>query len=75
MVESLSHPLNDLERSITLAQIPGGMCPKAPLSPEDRRAQLLGDFERSLDAVAATDEELDHFYTTNYPDFLGVEAA
>ena len=35
----------------------------------------FGDFERSLDAVAATEEELDHFYTRNYEDFLGLNAA
>lgn len=34
----------------------------------------FGDFERSLDAVAATEEELDHFYTRNYEDFLGLNA-
>ena len=32
----------------------------------------FGDFERSLDAVAATDVELDHFYTRNYEQFLGL---
>ncbi|MEM1145700.1 MAG: amidohydrolase family protein [Pseudomonadota bacterium] len=35
----------------------------------------FGDFERSLDAVAATEEELDHFYTLNYRDYLGLSAA
>ncbi|MEM9620000.1 MAG: amidohydrolase family protein [Pseudomonadota bacterium] len=35
----------------------------------------FGDFERSLDKVAATPEELDHFYTRNYEDFLGLPAA
>ncbi len=35
----------------------------------------FGDFERSLDAVGATKEELDHFYTANYEDFLGLNAA
>lgn len=35
----------------------------------------FGDFERSLDAVAATEQELDHFYTKNYADYLGVDAA
>ncbi len=33
----------------------------------------FGDFERSLDAVAATEDELTHFYTKNYEDFLGLE--
>ena len=32
----------------------------------------FGDFERSLDAVAVTEEELDHFYTRNYEDYLGL---
>jgi predicted TIM-barrel fold metal-dependent hydrolase len=32
----------------------------------------FGDFERSLNAVNATEEELDHFYTKNYQDFLGL---
>ena len=32
----------------------------------------FGDFERSLDAVAATEEELDRFYTKNYEDYLGL---
>ncbi|HIG38978.1 MAG TPA: hypothetical protein EYQ14_00300 [Gammaproteobacteria bacterium] len=31
-----------------------------------------GYFERSLDAVGATEEELDHFYTKNYEDYLGL---
>ena len=35
----------------------------------------FGDFERSLDAVDATEEELDRFYTSNYEDYLGVNAA
>ena len=35
----------------------------------------FGDFERSLDAVEATEEELDHFYTRNYEDYLGLNAA
>lgn len=35
----------------------------------------FGDFERSLDAVAATEQELDHFYTTNYEGFLGLASA
>jgi predicted TIM-barrel fold metal-dependent hydrolase len=34
----------------------------------------FGDFERSLDAVDATDVELDHFYSHNYEDFLGLQA-
>ena len=32
----------------------------------------FGDFERSLNAVNATEEELDHFYTTNSQAFLGL---
>ncbi len=32
----------------------------------------FGDFERSLDAVDATPEELDHFYSRNYEDYLGL---
>jgi len=32
----------------------------------------FGDYERSLDAVAATPEELDRFYSKNYEDYLGV---
>ena len=35
----------------------------------------FGDFERSLDAVDATEAELDHFYTLNYRDYLGLSAA
>lgn len=31
-----------------------------------------GDFERSLDAVDATEEELNHFYSKNYEDYLGL---
>ena len=34
----------------------------------------FGDFERSLDAVNATEEELDCFYTKNYENFLGIAA-
>ncbi len=34
----------------------------------------FGDFERSLDAVDATEEELDRFYTHNYEDYLGLRA-
>ena len=34
----------------------------------------FGDFERSLDAVGATEEELDRFYTKNYEDYLGLRA-
>lgn len=34
----------------------------------------FGDFERSLDNVAATEEELDRFYTKNYEDYLGINA-
>ncbi len=30
----------------------------------------FGDFERSLDAVDATEEELDHFYTKNFGNFF-----
>jgi predicted TIM-barrel fold metal-dependent hydrolase len=32
----------------------------------------FGDYERSLDAVAATPQELDRFYSKNYEDYLGV---
>ena len=32
----------------------------------------FGDFERSLDAVSATSDELDHFYSKNYEDFLSL---
>jgi len=32
----------------------------------------FGDYERSLEAVGATDEELDHFYCKNYQAYLGV---
>ena len=35
----------------------------------------FGDFERSLDAVGATEEELDHFYTRNYEDYLGLRSS
>lgn len=35
----------------------------------------FGDFERSLDAVDATEQELDRFYTSNYEDYLGIDAA
>ena len=35
----------------------------------------FGDFERSLDAVQASEKELDHFYTLNYRDYLGLDAA
>ncbi len=35
----------------------------------------FGDFERSLDDVSATEEELDCFYTKNYEDYLGIQAA
>ncbi len=35
----------------------------------------FGDFERSLDAVQASDTELDHFYTRNFEDFLGLPAS
>jgi len=31
----------------------------------------FGDFERSLDAVQATPEELDNFYSKNFEDLLG----
>ena len=34
----------------------------------------FGDFERSLDAVTATEAELDRFYTRNYEDYLGLGA-
>ena len=32
----------------------------------------FGDFERSLDAVQATPEELDNFYSKNFEDLLGL---
>ena len=32
----------------------------------------FGDFERSLDAVNASPEQLDRFYSKNYEDYLGV---
>lgn len=32
----------------------------------------FGNFERSLDAVDATEEELDYFYSKNYEQFLGL---
>lgn len=32
----------------------------------------FGDFESSLDAVSATPEELDHFYSKNFEDYLGL---
>lgn len=32
----------------------------------------FGDFERSLNAVDATKEELDHFYTKNFEDLMGL---
>ncbi|MGB0266284.1 MAG: amidohydrolase family protein [Pseudomonadales bacterium] len=32
----------------------------------------FGAFERSLDAVNATGDELDHFYSKNYEDYLGL---
>ena len=32
----------------------------------------FGDYERSLDAVQATAEELDRFYSKNYEDYLGL---
>lgn len=35
----------------------------------------FGDYERSLDAVGATKEELDRFYSKNYEDYLGLAAA
>jgi len=35
----------------------------------------FGDFERSLDAVEATEVELDHFYTRNFENYLGLEAS
>ena len=34
----------------------------------------FGAFERSLDAVAATEDELDHFYTRNFESFMGISA-
>jgi hypothetical protein len=33
-----------------------------------------GDFERSLDAVDPTKEELDRFYRWNFEDYLGLRA-
>ncbi len=33
----------------------------------------FGDFERSLDAVQATPEELDNFYSKNFEDLLGLQ--
>ena len=33
-----------------------------------------GDFERSLDAVEPTKEELDRFYRWNFEDYLGLRA-
>jgi len=35
----------------------------------------FGDYERSLDAVNATPEELDRFYSKNYEDYLGLSPA
>ena len=32
----------------------------------------FGAFERSLDAVAATEDELDHFYTRNFESLMGI---
>ena len=32
----------------------------------------FGDFERSLDAVEATSDELDHFYSKNFESYLGL---
>ncbi|NRA31314.1 MAG: amidohydrolase family protein [Parvularculaceae bacterium] len=32
----------------------------------------FGDFERSLDAVGATDDELDHFYRKNFEDLMAL---
>ncbi|MEH6558836.1 MAG: amidohydrolase family protein [Oceanicoccus sp.] len=34
----------------------------------------FGDFERSLDAVSASDLELDHFYAKNFEDLMGFTA-
>lgn len=34
----------------------------------------FGDFERSLDAVDATAEELDRFYATNFEELMGIKA-
>ena len=34
----------------------------------------FGAFERSLDAVAATEDELDHFYTRNFESLMGISA-
>jgi predicted TIM-barrel fold metal-dependent hydrolase len=35
----------------------------------------FGDFERSLDLVQATPEELDHFYSKNFEDLMGLNTA
>ena len=35
----------------------------------------FGAYERSLDAVSASPEELDNFYSKNYEDYLGLQAA
>lgn len=35
----------------------------------------FGDYERSLEAVGATKEELDRFYSKNYEDYIGLQAA
>jgi hypothetical protein len=32
----------------------------------------FGAYERSLDAVSASPEELDNFYSKNYEDYLGL---
>ena len=32
----------------------------------------FGDFERSLDAVDATPQELENFYSKNFEDYLGL---
>lgn len=34
----------------------------------------FGDFERSLDAVSATKDELDRFYSANYADYLSLKS-
>jgi predicted TIM-barrel fold metal-dependent hydrolase len=34
----------------------------------------FGDYERSLDAVEASPEELERFYSRNYEDYLGIQA-
>ena len=42
-----------------------------PLKPSGG-SDPYGYFERNLDAVGATGEELHHFYTKKYEDYLGL---